>query len=94
MAQTKLAVASIIRYRNSWVMVKGTNRVLRGGSWNNKPRNVRSANRNNNTPDNRNNNVGFRVAQAQTPAVAAVDQTSILPVVFCITAKSQCPPVC
>jgi formylglycine-generating enzyme required for sulfatase activity len=39
-------------------------RVNRGGSWNNKPRNVRSANRNRNTPDNRNNNLGFRLAQS------------------------------
>ena len=38
-------------------------RVLRGGSWNNKPRNLRSANRNRNTTDNRNNNNGFRVAR-------------------------------
>lgn len=38
--------------------------MLRGGGWNNNQRNVRAANRNNNTPDNRNNNVGFRcVAQ-------------------------------
>ncbi|MBW9267393.1 MAG: SUMF1/EgtB/PvdO family nonheme iron enzyme [Candidatus Thiodiazotropha sp. (ex. Lucinisca nassula)] len=37
-------------------------RVLRGGSWNNKPQNVRSANRNRNAPANRNNNVGFRLA--------------------------------
>ncbi|MBM3952953.1 MAG: hypothetical protein FJ311_16080 [Rhodospirillales bacterium] len=37
-------------------------RVLRGGSWNNNPRNLRSANRNRNTTDNRNNNNGFRVA--------------------------------
>jgi len=37
-------------------------RVLRGGSWNNHPHNLRSANRNRNQPDNRNNNVGFRVA--------------------------------
>jgi hypothetical protein len=36
-------------------------RVLRGGSWNNNPRNVRCANRNRNNPDNRNNNIGFRV---------------------------------
>ncbi|MBW4478687.1 MAG: SUMF1/EgtB/PvdO family nonheme iron enzyme [Tolypothrix brevis GSE-NOS-MK-07-07A] len=35
--------------------------MLRGGSWNNNPENCRSANRNNNNPDNRNNNIGFRV---------------------------------
>ncbi|NLX12795.1 MAG: hypothetical protein GXY44_03965 [Phycisphaerales bacterium] len=35
--------------------------MLRGGSWNNHPRNCRSANRNRNNPDNRNNNNGFRV---------------------------------
>jgi hypothetical protein len=33
----------------------------RGGSWNNNPRNCRSAYRNNKTRDNRNNNNGFRV---------------------------------
>ncbi|MDZ7363559.1 MAG: SUMF1/EgtB/PvdO family nonheme iron enzyme [candidate division KSB1 bacterium] len=38
-------------------------RVLRGGAWNNNPHNVACANRNNNEPDNRNNNVGFRVAK-------------------------------
>jgi hypothetical protein len=37
--------------------------VVRGGSWNNNPRNVRAANRNDNTPDNRNNNIGFRLAK-------------------------------
>ena len=35
--------------------------LLRGGSWNNNPRNCRSATRNHNQPDNANNNVGFRV---------------------------------
>ncbi|MFN7898982.1 MAG: SUMF1/EgtB/PvdO family nonheme iron enzyme [Synechococcaceae cyanobacterium] len=35
--------------------------MLRGGSWNHNPRNCRSAYRNNHHPDNRNNNVGFRV---------------------------------
>ncbi|MGJ3253255.1 MAG: SUMF1/EgtB/PvdO family nonheme iron enzyme [Elainellaceae cyanobacterium] len=35
--------------------------LLRGGSWNNNPRNCRSANRNRNNADNRNNNNGFRV---------------------------------
>ena len=38
-------------------------RVKRGGSWNNKPRNLRSANRNRNTTENRNNNNGFRIAR-------------------------------
>jgi RNA-directed DNA polymerase len=38
----------------------GSNRVLRGGSWNNNPVNCRSANRNNNDPTNTNNNNGFR----------------------------------
>jgi hypothetical protein len=35
---------------------------LRGGSWNNNGRNARSANRNDNAPENRNNNLGFRPA--------------------------------
>src|SRR6266540_2530382 len=38
-------------------------RVLRGGSFNNQPSNVRSANRNN-VPTNRNNNNGLRLARA------------------------------
>ena len=38
----------------------GLNRVNRGGSWNNNARNCRSANRNNNSPDNTNDNLGFR----------------------------------
>ena len=42
----------------------GTNRVIRGGSWNNNARNVRAAYRNNREPDNRNNNLGFRCARA------------------------------
>ncbi|MBW2737428.1 MAG: SUMF1/EgtB/PvdO family nonheme iron enzyme [Deltaproteobacteria bacterium] len=41
--------------------IVGSNRVLRGGSWNNNGQNCRSANRNNNSPDNRNNNIGFRL---------------------------------
>jgi formylglycine-generating enzyme required for sulfatase activity len=35
--------------------------VLRGGSWNNNADNCRTANRNWNDPDDRNDNVGFRV---------------------------------
>ncbi|HOU40198.1 MAG TPA: hypothetical protein PK829_02915 [Promineifilum sp.] len=34
--------------------------MLRGGSWNNNQRNARASIRNNNTPDNANNNIGFR----------------------------------
>ena len=41
----------------------GAGRVLRGGSWNNdNPDNFRCANRNNNHPENRNDNNGFRAA--------------------------------
>ena len=36
--------------------------MLRGGSFNNNAHDVRSAYRNNNHPDNRHNNIGFRVA--------------------------------
>ena len=36
-------------------------RVVRGGSYNNNDRNVRCAYRNYNNPNNRNNNIGFRV---------------------------------
>lgn len=34
--------------------------MVRGGSWLNNSNNTRAANRNNNTPDNRNDNLGFR----------------------------------
>ncbi|MEZ5451955.1 MAG: SUMF1/EgtB/PvdO family nonheme iron enzyme [Thiothrix sp.] len=37
-------------------------RVLRGGSWYNAPRSVRSANRNGLTPDDRGSSIGFRLA--------------------------------
>jgi hypothetical protein len=36
-------------------------RVVRGGSWINNQDNARASYRNNNRPDNRNNNIGFRV---------------------------------
>ena len=39
----------------------GSNRVLRGGDWNNNANNARSANHNNNSPGNSNNNNGFRL---------------------------------
>ncbi|NWG76729.1 MAG: SUMF1/EgtB/PvdO family nonheme iron enzyme [Rubrivivax sp.] len=39
-------------------------RRLRGGSWNNTADNARSAYRNDNTPDNWNDNIGFRCVVA------------------------------
>jgi formylglycine-generating enzyme required for sulfatase activity len=39
----------------------GSNRVIRGGNFNNNAQNTRSANRNNDDPDNRNNNIGARL---------------------------------
>ena len=41
--------------------VRGSDRVLRGGSWRNIPGNCRSANRSKASPDSRNVNLGFRV---------------------------------
>jgi len=35
--------------------------LLRGGAWNNNQDNARCAYRNRNNPNNRNNNIGFRV---------------------------------
>jgi hypothetical protein len=40
--------------------------VLRGGSFNNNDRNVRCAYRNNNNPNNRNDNNGFRLCVSHT----------------------------
>lgn len=51
-------------------MVVDFDRVLRGGSWNNNGGNVRSAIRNRNRPDNRNDNIGFRLALARRIAEA------------------------
>ncbi|WP_414563413.1 MULTISPECIES: SUMF1/EgtB/PvdO family nonheme iron enzyme [unclassified Anabaena] len=48
---------------------------MRGGSWNNNPENCRSANRNNNNPDNANNNIGFRVVCSSVAASALLYQS-------------------
>jgi retron-type reverse transcriptase len=47
-------------------------RVVRGGSWNNNPDNLRSANRNRNTTDNRNNNLGFRLGSTLSAGAGAI----------------------
>ncbi len=50
--------------RNPTGPAGGVYRVLRGGSWNNKPARVRVAYRNGITPGNRLNGLGFRLARA------------------------------
>ncbi len=47
-------------------------RILRGGSWNNTPDNLRSANRNRNTTDTRNNNIGFRLGRTLSARAGAI----------------------
>ena len=44
-------------------------RVVRGGSWYRNHDNARCAYRNRNHPDNRNNNIGFRVVLRSPPVV-------------------------
>ena len=47
----------------------GSNRVKRGGSWNNNANNASVCNRNNNNPNNRNNNLGFRLVRSAQPTL-------------------------
>lgn len=54
------------------------NKVLRGGSFNNNPNNIRATNRNNNEPDNRNNNIGFRCV-VSTPGSFLKGQVPCVP---------------
>jgi hypothetical protein len=56
--------------------------VNRGGSFNNTASNARSANRNNNTPENRDNNLGLR------PAKASHHPITVAPSLCCIP---RCP---
>ena len=44
---------------------KGSNRVIRGGNWNNDASNTRVANRNNTDPSNRKDNLGFRLSSSR-----------------------------
>ncbi len=58
---TKLLKFSNPDFEGKRASIEGRDRVLRGGSWNNDADNCRTANRNRNNPDNRNNNYGFRL---------------------------------
>jgi formylglycine-generating enzyme required for sulfatase activity len=52
--------------RNNPVITSGSSvRVFRGGSWLNFPRHVRAANRRRRTPDDRDNDLGFRLCLSQ-----------------------------
>ncbi len=60
MAQSACPAALAV-VQEEWGRVgNGSNRVIRGGSFNNEAVNMRSAKRNNNTPGNRNANIGGR----------------------------------
>ncbi len=50
--------------RNPTGPTSGTSRVIRGGSWNNWPSDVRAANRNDSPPGNSSSSVGFRLSRA------------------------------
>ncbi|MCC7164541.1 MAG: SUMF1/EgtB/PvdO family nonheme iron enzyme [Anaerolineae bacterium] len=56
------------RPRGGGGRVGSRHRVVRGGAFNNDTRNVRCAYRNNDNPDNRNRNQGFRVVVAHALA--------------------------
>jgi formylglycine-generating enzyme required for sulfatase activity/WD40 repeat protein len=52
---------------SAWIETSCTDRVGRGGSWNNKPKDLRSASRAQGRPDDRYDLMGFRVARPFTP---------------------------
>ena len=49
--------------------------MIRGGGWNNNAEHCQSSIRNRNTPDNRNNNLGFRPAAPLAQPGSATDGT-------------------
>ncbi|HIO93137.1 MAG TPA: formylglycine-generating enzyme family protein, partial [Leucothrix mucor] len=50
---------------SAWEFNTGARRVIRGGSWNGTPRYLRSAYRYGSTPDNRDYDLGFRLARSK-----------------------------
>jgi len=66
---------------NEGMVRNGSNRVIRGGSWNNDANNARCSNRNNNTPTNRNNNIGVRLlssSESENDAVYGLRRSALL----------------
>jgi len=72
---------------------KGHKRMLRGGSWNNNGRNLRSAHRNANSPDNRNHNIGVRLAGALW-AGGSINQRPVLFRWFIVASGQSLGPRC
>ncbi|MGV8136003.1 MAG: SUMF1/EgtB/PvdO family nonheme iron enzyme [Mangrovibacterium sp.] len=75
--------------------IEGSNRVFRGGSWNNNAKNCRVSNRNNNNPGNSNNNNGFRLVLAPAHRhgrMAATEQMIDLPLSFLGQKTNQISP--
>lgn len=60
-------------------VIKSSNRVQRGGSWNNNTNNCQSWNRNNNNPNNSNNNIGFRLVNT---LLAGIEQSDLFKCAF------------
>jgi hypothetical protein len=61
---------------------RGSNRVNRGGSWDNDAANCRTANRNTNDPTNRTNNNGFRLALNSAGKAALAQRLQTEQIVF------------
>jgi len=57
-------------------------RSLRGGSWNNNENHLARSGRNYNNPDNRNNNVGFRVVCSQSCPHGRPSPRALMPAVL------------
>ncbi len=70
-------------------------RVVRGGSWNNQAQNVRAAYRNRNSPENSNENLGFRLfREHEQRRTSAPDPTWRRSGGLWSLANAEWPPVC